>query len=109
MLANIGAPPFQAVSRRAADEAVTLLKNDGALLPLSPTARVFVTGPVARSLLSQYGGWSYTWQGADSTMYPKGVNTLFDALRNRGGAERVTYLPGTSLTAEIGIPAAVAP
>src|SRR5207302_4335753 len=44
MVAHIGAPAFQAVSRAAADEAVTLLKNDGRLLPLAKTARVLVTG-----------------------------------------------------------------
>jgi beta-glucosidase len=108
MLANIGAPAFQAVSRRAAEEAVTLLKNDRALLPITPGARVFVTGPVARSLTSQYGGWSYTWQGTDTTLYPKGVRTLLDALRVRGGADRVTYLPGTTWTGDVDIPAAVA-
>jgi beta-glucosidase len=108
MMANIGAPAFKAVSRHAAEEAVTLLKNDRALLPLSPTARVFVTGPAAQSLQSQYGGWSYTWQGTDTSLYPKDVRTLLESLRARGGADRVTYLPGTSLTADIDIPAAVA-
>jgi beta-glucosidase len=108
MMANIGAPAFKAVSRHAAEEAVTLLKNDRALLPLSPTARVFVTGPAAQSLQSQYGGWSYTWQGTDTSLYPKDVHTLLESLRARGGADRVTYLPGTSLTGDIDIPAAAA-
>ena len=108
MMANIGAPAFHAVSRRAADEAVTLLKNDQQLLPLSPSTRVLVTGPVAQSLPSQYGGWSYTWQGTDTSLYPSSARTLLAALRARGGADRVTYLPGASLTGEIDIPGAVA-
>src|SRR5258708_13844774 len=108
MMANIGAPEFKAISRRAAEEAVTLLKNDQALLPLSPATRVFVTGPVAQSLQSQYGGWSYTWQGTDTSLYPKEVHTLLEALRARGGADRISYLPGASLTSEVDIAAAVA-
>lgn len=108
MMANIGAPAFHAVSRRAADEAVTLLKNEKDLLPLRPGARIFVTGPVAASLPSQFGGWSYTWQGADTTQYPAGVRTLLDALGARAGADRISYLPGTTLTTEIDIPAAAA-
>jgi beta-glucosidase len=108
MMANIGAPAFHSQSRRAAEEAVTLLKNEGALLPLSPTARVLVTGPVAQSLPSQFGGWSYTWQGTDTSLYPRGTRTLLDALRARGGAERVTYLPGATLTGEVDVAAAAA-
>jgi len=65
MLANAGAPAFQAVSRTAAEEAVTLLKNDGGLLPLAKTASVLVIGPGAASLPAQYGSWSYTWQGKE--------------------------------------------
>lgn len=108
MMANIGAPAFHAVSRRAAEEAVTLLKNDRDFLPLRPGARVFVTGPVAASLPAQFGGWSYTWQGTDTTLYPAGVRTLLDALGARAGRDRITYLPGTTLTDEVDIPAAVA-
>jgi beta-glucosidase len=84
MLANTGAPAFQAASRRAAEEAVTLLKNDGGLLPLSKDARVVVTGPGATSLPSQYGSWSFTWQGTDTALYPKDAKTLLAALQARG-------------------------
>ncbi|HET7189884.1 MAG TPA: glycoside hydrolase family 3 N-terminal domain-containing protein [Gemmatimonadaceae bacterium] len=103
-LANVGAAPFLAVSRRAAEEAITLLKNDRGVLPLARTARVLVTGPGATSLPSMYGGWSYTWQGTDTAMYPASVRTLLDAVRERVGAERATFVSGTAST----IPDAVA-
>src|SRR6266508_4912519 len=71
MLANLGAPGFRSVSRAAAEEAITLLKNDGNLLPLASSSRVLVTGPGATSLPAMHGSWTYTWQGTDTTMYPK--------------------------------------
>ncbi len=107
MMANIGAPAFQRVSRKAASESITLLKNDG-LLPLATTARVFVTGPTADYLPSMYGGWSYTWQGDDPTRYPKNVKTLLAAVRDRVGAANVTYVPGASFRDTLDIAAAVA-
>jgi beta-glucosidase len=81
-LPQIGSPASRAVSRQAAEEAVTLLKNDG-VLPLAKTARVFVTGPGATSLPSQYGAWTFTWQGTDTAMYPTNVATLREAIRQR--------------------------
>lgn len=108
MLANVGAPAFQAVSRQAAEEAVTLLKNERGTLPLSKSARVLVTGPGADSKWAEYGSWSYTWQGADTAIYPKSVKTLLDAIRERVGAQRVTYVPGASFDAPLDSAAAVA-
>ena len=107
-LAHAGAPAFRAVSRRAADEAVTLLKNDRNLLPLSRDARILVTGPGATSLAAMHGGWTYTWQGADTAMYPTSVPTLLAALRAQFGAEQVSYSAGATLTKESDIAAAVA-
>jgi beta-glucosidase len=107
-LAQAGAPPFQAASRAAAEEAVTLLKNERGLLPLAPTARVLVTGPGATSLPAQFGSWSYTWQGTDTAMYPRTARTLLDAVRQRVGASRVTYVAGASFNAELDVAAAVA-
>ncbi|HET7456888.1 MAG TPA: glycoside hydrolase family 3 N-terminal domain-containing protein [Gemmatimonadaceae bacterium] len=108
MMANIGAPAFAAQSRAAAEEAVTLLKNERGALPLAKTARVLVTGPGAASVWAQFGSWSYTWQGSDTAMYPKGVKTLLDAVRDRAGAARVAYVPGATFDSVIDVDAAVA-
>jgi beta-glucosidase len=89
MLAQVGSAQSLAVSRQAAEEAVTLLKNDRGVLPLAKSARVLVTGPGAMSLVDQYGSWTFTWQGTDTAMYPKNVATLLDAIRAR--APNTTY------------------
>jgi beta-glucosidase len=47
----------------AARESITLLRNEGNALPLSPSAKVVVTGPSADSMTNQLGGWSVSWQG----------------------------------------------
>ena len=108
MLSNVGAPAFRAVSRTAAEESITLLKNDGATLPLARTARVLLTGPGATSLPATHGSWTYTWQGTDTTMYPKSTRTVLAALQAKIGAGQVTYVPGASFDAAIDVPAAVA-
>jgi beta-glucosidase len=48
---------------KAAQESMTLLRNQGNTLPLSPSAKVVVTGPSADSMTNQLGGWSVSWQG----------------------------------------------
>ena len=47
----------------AAQESMTLLHNQSNTLPLSPAAKVVVTGPSADSMTNQLGGWSVSWQG----------------------------------------------
>ena len=48
---------------KAARESMTLLRNENSTLPLSPSAKVVVTGPSADSMTNQLGGWSVSWQG----------------------------------------------
>jgi beta-glucosidase len=51
------------LAKKAADESMTLLRNQNGTLPLSSTAKVVVTGPSADSVTRQLGGWSVSWQG----------------------------------------------
>ena len=48
---------------QAAQESITLLRNQSNLLPLSSNSRLVVTGPSADSMSNQLGGWSVSWQG----------------------------------------------
>ena len=48
---------------KAAQESVTLLRNQNNVLPLAAGSRVVVTGPSADSMTNQLGGWSVSWQG----------------------------------------------
>ena len=48
---------------QAAQESITLLRNQNNALPLSPTSKLVVTGPSADSMTNQLGGWSVSWQG----------------------------------------------
>jgi beta-glucosidase len=53
------------LARKAAEESITLLRNEGTppTLPLSTSAKLVVTGPSADSVPNQLGGWSVSWQG----------------------------------------------
>ncbi len=106
-LAHAGSATFQAVSQRAAEEAITLVKNERALLPLAKGTRILVTGPGAMSLPAQHGPWTYTWQGTDTAMYPQSIPTLLDGLRTQFGRDHVSYTPGATLTEESDITEAV--
>ncbi|WP_433010722.1 glycoside hydrolase family 3 N-terminal domain-containing protein [Kribbella sp. CA-294648] len=63
-LTSVGSAAHRAVGREAAAKSQVLLKNDGNLLPLAPTAKIYVAGSNANDLGNQMGGWSITWQGA---------------------------------------------
>jgi beta-glucosidase len=99
----IGSPESRQVSLEAARESITLLKNENRTLPLSKTAHVLVTGPDADSLIPLNNGWTYTWQGDRASMYPKDRATILKAIQEKIGADRVTYVPGTTFDREVDI------
>ena len=100
----IGSAESRQVSLEAARESITLLKNDDHILPLSKMAHVLVTGPDADSLIPLDNGWSYTWQGDRSSVYPTDHPTILGAVKEKIGAGQVVYFPGTTFSKEIDIP-----
>jgi beta-glucosidase len=100
----LGAPESRQASLAAAQESITLLKNENRTLPLAKTARVVVTGPDADSLIPLDNGWSYTWQGNKASAYPtQGYATILGAIRQKIGADHVAYVPGASFDKETDI------
>lgn len=87
---NFGKPEYQTLALQAAHEAMTLLKNDNAILPLHRDVHVLVAGPAARSITALNGCWSYTWQGNQEQWYPADSKTIVAALTDRLGADRVS-------------------
>ncbi|HLK40416.1 MAG TPA: glycoside hydrolase family 3 N-terminal domain-containing protein [Polyangiaceae bacterium] len=59
----LGGAAARRLARQAVQESLVLLKNDGALLPLSKSAHVVVAGPGANDLGVQSGGWTLGWNG----------------------------------------------
>jgi beta-glucosidase len=100
---KFGSAESRAVSLEAARESITLLKNSNNLLPLAGNVKVLVTGPTADSLVSLNNGWSYTWQGTKSELYPKDRLTILGAIEAKAGKQNVTYIPGSGLDKEINI------
>ncbi|HMH20262.1 MAG TPA: glycoside hydrolase family 3 N-terminal domain-containing protein [Puia sp.] len=87
--ANFGRPEYQVLALQAAREAMTLLKNQDNVLPLSPNAKVLVAGPSAQSISALNGCWSYTWQGKEEQWYPAGSKTILQAVTDKLGAANV--------------------
>jgi len=90
--ANFGKPAYQNLALDAAHEAMTLLKNQNNILPLSKDKKILVTGPAAQSISALNGCWSYTWQGKDERWYPKDSKTILRALQDK-------FNPGQVITA----------
>lgn len=88
---------FTQASYQTALESITLLKNDGNVLPLSKRENVLVTGPTANSLIYMNGGWSRNWQGNDPQFNTPGKKTILDAVRDEVGESNVNYVEGSTI------------
>ncbi|MBQ7257841.1 MAG: glycoside hydrolase family 3 C-terminal domain-containing protein [Abditibacteriota bacterium] len=85
----IACEKHKALSEKAAEEAIVLLKNDG-ILPLNVNKykNILVTGPNAHNYEVNYGNYFGT---SDSMV------TIFDGIRNYAKDSKVTYTLGATI------------
>jgi beta-glucosidase len=94
-LANFGKPEYQQAALQAAQEAMTLLKNQNGILPLSKNKKVLVAGPSGSSLAPLNGAWSYIWQGNQEQLYPADSKTIGQTISEKtGGTAKVISVKG---------------
>lgn len=95
---NFNKPEYVDASLQAARETMTLLKNDGNILPLPKNKKVLVTGPTADSLIALNNGWTWTWQGSEPSLYPTDKMTIQQAIKNKIGERHFEFRQGTAIT-----------
>jgi beta-glucosidase len=108
LAAQVGCANHRAVAREAVQKSLVLLKNKGAVLPLSKkTRQILVAGQAADDIGLQCGGWTIEWMGASGSITPG--TTLLTAIRAGVSAETVVqfepdgdFTP-TSTPADVGI------
>lgn len=81
---ELGKPEHRAIARQAVRQSLVLLKNNGAVLPLSPKSTIVVAGDGADNIGKQSGGWSISWQGTgnQNSDFPGGTS-IFDGIRQQ--------------------------
>ena len=86
-------PDVKNYTLQAAQESITLLKNESEALPIDLDRKILVTGPTANSLLALNGGWSGTWQGDDPIYSNSERPNAAEALIQKFGQDNVINLP----------------
>ncbi|WP_326672687.1 glycoside hydrolase family 3 protein [Streptomyces sp. NBC_01257] len=95
-LGKVGSAEHRAVAREAAAKSQVLLKNDGGVLPLKSSQKVYVAGSNADDIGNQAGGWTVSWQGSSGNITPG--TTILSAMRK--DAASVTYSKDASASTD---------
>lgn len=93
---KFGSAEHVEVSLKAAEESITLLKNEKNILPFSKNTKILVTGPTANSILALNGGWGRTWQGNDASHHSSMKKTILTGLEDKLGKRNVLFVEGTT-------------
>lgn len=88
---KIGSEEHRALALAAARESIVLMKNTNNTLPLLPanTKKVVVLGPMANIKSPLAGGWTLRWINHDESLYPAYMHTLYTALQQEFGEQKV--------------------
>jgi beta-glucosidase len=89
-----GSKEFEQAAYQTASESVTLLKNEGNILPIPKTAKVLVAGPNSNSMRALNGGWTYSWQGEKADEMAADHTTILEAIETKIGKSNVVYHEG---------------
>ncbi|MGW7264990.1 glycoside hydrolase family 3 N-terminal domain-containing protein [Streptomyces sp. NPDC054842] len=87
---GVGSAAHRALAREAVRASQVLLKNEGGVLPLPRTAKVFVAGKSADDIGNQSGGWTVGWQGRSGAV-TDGTTVLQGVRAAVTDPSRVTY------------------
>ncbi len=80
---EVGTKEFTEINYQAAVESITLLKNDGNVLPLKNSSVVqntVIMGNAANNMDLINGAWTHSWQGINNGYRTKGKITIAEAL-----------------------------
>ncbi len=96
LASTIRSPEHLELARKAAAESQVILKNEatgtsGGVLPLSPSAKLYVAGSAADNIGIQCGGWTMEWQGKSGNI--TAGTTILAGIREAAGADRVVFEP----------------
>jgi beta-glucosidase len=91
--ANFGKLVYDNIALGAAQESMTLLKNDTLdgkpVLPLKKNTKVLLAGPAVNSLASLHGSWSFCWQGNIDSLYPNSTKSIRQAFESYCGKQNI--------------------
>lgn len=96
-----GSEAHQNISLQSAREALVLLKNEDALLPLPKDARILVCGPAADNQAALNGGWTINWQGDMANEALSQYPTILDALQEKHQGTILEYRIGVDYEKEL--------
>ncbi len=83
-IAQFNNPKNKEIALDAARQAMTLLKNDGGILPLKKGTKILLAGPGADKVSYLNGCWSFSWQGNEENQYPEYYTTIAEELKAMG-------------------------
>ncbi|MEU3850102.1 glycoside hydrolase family 3 N-terminal domain-containing protein [Streptomyces sp. NPDC029554] len=87
---TVGSAAHRSLARQAVRASQVLLKNDGGILPLPKTGKLFVAGKSADDMGNQSGGWTLGWQGRSGPV-TEGTTVLQGIRAAVADPSRVTY------------------